>query len=106
MTRRSHEAGRHGRGSPPLAPSQGSEQETTSAGMRGRRHEAVRRGRDSPPLAPSQGREQETTIAVPAGSGPRIGTGTTESEECIRSGRPSEGSPVNSFPRVELGAPP
>ena len=26
-------------------------------------------------------------------------TGTTESEECIR-------SPVNSFPRVELGAPP
>ena len=33
-------------------------------------------------------------------------TGTTESEECIRPGRPSEGSPVNSFPRVELVAPP
>ena len=29
-------------------------------------------------------------------------TGTTESEECIRPGRPSEWSPLNSFPRVEL----
>ena len=47
----------------------------------------------SPPLAPSQGREQETTMVVPAGSG----SGTTEPEECIRPGRPSEG--------IELGAP-
>ena len=30
-----HEAGRRGRGSPPLTPSQGREQETTSAGMTG-----------------------------------------------------------------------
>ena len=56
----------------------------------------------SPSLAPSQGREQETTMVVPAGSG----SGTIEPEECIRPGRPSAGSPVNSFPRIELGAPP
>ena len=50
--------------SPPLAPSQGCEQETTIA----RDDEATARGRalgtePSPPLAPSQGCEQETTIA-------------------------------------------
>ena len=56
----------------------------------------------SPPLAPSQGHQQETTMVVPAGSG----SGTTEPEEYIRPGRPSEGSPMNSFPRIELGAPP
>ena len=91
MTGRQHEARRHGRSSSPLAPSQGCEQETTSAGMTGRWHEAGRHGsvpllslpvRDasrrrhltrgylrgrapwlsSPPLAPSQGCEQETTF--------------------------------------------
>ena len=72
MMGRWHEAGRRGRGSPPLAPSQGGEQETTFARMTGRRHEAERRGQGSPPLTPSQGREQEMMIAVPAGSGPRI----------------------------------
>ena len=55
----------------------------------------------SPPLAPSQGHEQETTMVVPAGSG----WGTIEPEENIRPGRPSAGSPVNSFPRIGLGAP-
>ena len=48
--------------SPPLAPSQGCEQETTTAETTGRRHEA---GRQSlvfpPPLAPSQGCEWGTT---------------------------------------------
>ena len=34
--------------SPPLAPSQGCEQETTSAEMTGRRHEAGRHGRSFP----------------------------------------------------------
>ena len=55
----------------------------------------------SPPLAPSQGCEQETTMVVPAGSG--LGT---QREECIRPGRPSKGSLVISFPRIELRAPP
>ena len=50
--------------SPPLAPSQGCEQETTIVRDDG----ATARGRalgtePSPPLAPSQGCEQETTIA-------------------------------------------
>ena len=50
--------------SPPLATSQGCEQETTSAGddwatARGRAPECVS------PLAPSQGCEQGTTMAVP-----------------------------------------
>ena len=58
----------------------------------------------SPPHAPSQGCEQVTTMVVPAGSG--SGTGTTEPMECIRPGRPSEGSPISSFPRIELGASP
>ena len=47
--------------SPPLAPSQGCEQGTTSAETTGRRHEAGARDGVSPPLAPSQGCEQETT---------------------------------------------
>ena len=51
---------------PPLAPSQGCEQETTSAEDDG----ATARGRAPecvfpPPLAPSQGCEQGTTMAVP-----------------------------------------
>ena len=41
--------------SPPLAPSQGCEQETTTAETTGRRHEAGRQSLVSPPLAPSQG---------------------------------------------------
>ena len=90
--------------SPPLAPSQGCEQETTSAGMTGDGTRPSAMHKVSPPLAPSQGREQETTMVVPAGNG--SGTGTTEPEEYIRPGRPSEGSPVNTFPRIELGAPP
>ena len=46
--------------SPPLAPSQGCKQETTSAEMtRPGAMDGV-----SPPLAPSQGCEQETTSAV------------------------------------------
>ena len=52
--------------SPPLAPSQGCEQETMSAETTGRRHEAGRRSVFfPPPLAPSQGCEQGTTMAVP-----------------------------------------
>ena len=107
MTGRRHEAGHHGRSFP---------SSRSQSGMRAGDDirwddRATARGRapwiGSPPLAPSQGREQEMTMVVPAGSGPRkLGTGTTESEECIRPGRPSEGSPVNSFPRIELGAPP
>ena len=49
--------------SPPLAPSQGREQETTSAEMTMRRHEQGAMDEVSPPLAPSQGLEQETTSA-------------------------------------------
>ena len=56
----------------------------------------------SPLLAPSQGCEQETTMVVSAGHG----SGTLKPEECFRPGRPSAGSPMNSFPRIELGAPP
>ena len=37
--------------SPPLAPSQGCEQETTSAEMRGRRHEAGRQAQSFPLLS-------------------------------------------------------
>ena len=55
---------RHGVSSP-LAPSQGCEQETTSAEMMGRRHEAGRQSFFPPTLAPSQGSEQGTTMVVP-----------------------------------------
>ena len=56
--------------SPPLAPSQGCEQETTNGDDDG----ATARGRvlgmefSPPPLAPSQGCEQGTTMAVPQGT--------------------------------------
>ena len=49
--------------SPPLAPSQGCEQETTTAETTGRQHEAGRQSLVSPPLAPSQGCEWGTTSA-------------------------------------------
>ena len=51
--------------SPPLALSQGCEQETTSAEMTGRRGEVGRQSVFPPPLAPSQGCEQGTTMVVP-----------------------------------------
>ena len=54
--------------SPPLAPSQGCEQETTTAETTGRRHEAGRQSLVSPPsLAPSQGCEWGTTTAETTG---------------------------------------
>ena len=92
--------------SPPLAPSQGFEQETTSAGMMGRRHEAGRHGSVtllSLPVRDASGRRR---LRYQPEVGRESGMGTTESEECIRPGRPSEGSPVNSFPWIELGATP
>ena len=93
-------------GSPPLAPSQGYEQEMTSAGMTGRPHEARRHG--SVPLLSLLVRDasRRRRLWYQPEVGRESGTGTTEPEECIRPGRPLEGSPVNSFPRIELGAPP
>ena len=85
----------------PLAPNQGCEPETTSAGMTRRQHEAGRRGRGSP-----SSRSQSGTRAGDDDYGREQETGTTESEECIRPGRPSGGSPVYSFPWIELEAPP
>ena len=113
---------------PPLAPSQGCEQETRSAEMTGRRHEAGRQGwslpssrsqsgmragddvrqddgtrpapecvSPPPPLASSQGCEQGTKMAVPR---------RYDGDEQTRSTLGWAGSPVNSFPRIELGAPP
>ena len=138
MTGPGHEAGRPGRGSPTLTPSQRREQETTSATTKGRRHEAGRRRHVPLLLLPVRDASRRRHPTGRRGDGTRPGavdevlllslpvrdpssrrrlqyqpevsreseTGTTESEECIRPGRPSEGSPVNSFPQVELGAPP
>ena len=117
----------------PLAPSQRCEQETTNDWATGRRHEAGRHGRSflSLPVRDASKRRHMTGRRHEAGRhgsvpllslpvrdasrrlrwwyqpevGRELGTGTTKSEECIRPGRPSEGSLVNSFPRIELGAP-
>ena len=120
---------------PPLSPSQGCEWGTTSAQMTGRRHEAGRQGRSLPssrsqsgmPAADdvhqTMGRRHEagrrSMVPPPpppsrSQPGMRAGDddgGTTRvrrgrtNQEYFRPGRPLAGSPVNSFPQIELGAP-
>ena len=87
--------------SPPLAPSQGCEQETTSAEMTGWRHEAGRHEQFPLLSLPVRDASRRRRLRYQPEVGRESETGTTESEECIRPGRPSEGSPVNSFPRTE-----
>ena len=126
VTGRRHEAGRNGRSSPPLAPSQGCGKEKTSAGMTVRRHEVGRQGpvpllsfpvRDASrrrhlPGATARGRAPWMRIpSSRSQSGTRAGDKYCRKWAANRGrGQPSqrnaEGSPVNSFPRIELGAPP
>ena len=83
--------------SPPLAPSQGREQETTSAEMTRRRHEAGRRGRGFPSSRSQSGtRAGDDDYCTSRKWAVSKETGTTESEECIRPGRPPGGSPVST----------
>ena len=80
--------------SPPLAPSQGCEQETTSAEMTGRRHEAGRRGRGFFSSRSQSGtRSGDDDYDTSRKWAVDKETGTTESEECIRQGRPQAGPP-------------
>ena len=90
--------------SPPISPSQGCEKETTSTGMAGLRHEAGRLWTKFPLLSLLV-RDPSNRWWYQPEVGRESGMGTTESEECIRLGRPSEGSPVYSFPWIELVAP-
>ena len=131
---RRHEAGSKDRVSLPLAPSQGGEQETTSAETTGRRHEARRHGRGLPSSRSHiRDASRRRRPARRRGDSTRPGTGVCFSppsrsqsgmragdddggitkvrrgrtnQEHFRPGRPLAGSPVNSFPRIELGAPP
>ena len=102
--------------SPPLAPSQGCEQETTSAEMTGRRHEAGRQARSFPSSRSESGMRAGDDVRQDDGATARVrapgtefspplassqgceqetqwwyhgGTsGTNKPQECFRPGRP------------------